>query len=141
MKISRSIFWSFAVLLAAVTLSSFVPAQQAEFRKFLHRSPETRANIITTVMENRLALDEDQVEKAYQINLKYAKMIQPYLQSEEVAQENMEVLTGLNKKRKEELMSLLTPEQTRQVEVIRKKWISRLETILSCLKENEVTNP
>lgn len=141
MKESRSILGVLAVLLVAVTLSSFIPAQPAGLRKFLHRSPETRANIITTIMENQLDLDKQQVEKAYQINLKYAEMIQPYLKDKEVAPKSKEVLINLNQKRVEELKALLTPPQHEKVRKIREEWIERLETILSQLKKNDISNP
>jgi|GEM_PF-1412415 len=129
-----------AALLTVLTLSSFVPGAEGRFRRFLERSPETRANFVTAIMKNRLSLDEAQAEKAYQINLKYAKMSQPYMEKEEISPKTRDELILLNMKRKEELITLLTPEQKDEVEVIRKKWIGRLEIILARLKENDKAN-
>ena len=128
-------------LLAVLILSSFVPAFRGEFPGFLERSPETRANLITAIIKNRLSLDEAQAGKTYQINLKYARMFQPYMERDEISPETRNELIELNKKRKEEIKSLLTPEQIEQTESIRKRWIKRLEIILAQLKENDVTNP
>jgi len=128
-------------LLAVLILSSFVPAFRDEFPGFLERSPETRANLITAIIKNRLSLNEAQAEKTYQINLKYARMFQPYMERDEISPETRDELIELNKKRKEEIKSLLTPEQIEQTESIRKRWIKRLEIILAQLKENDVTNP
>lgn len=129
------------VLLTIITMSSFVPGAECRFHRFLERSTETRANFVTAIMKNRLSLNEAQAEKAYQINLKYAKMSQPYMEKEEISPKTRDELILLNMKRKEELITLLTPEQKDEVEVIRKKWIGRLEIILARLKENDMTNP
>jgi hypothetical protein len=88
------------------------------------------------VMENRLDMDEAQAEKALQINVKYAKLSQPYLKEDGVTMENTGELLTLNQKRSDELKAILTPEQLKKAEEIREKWIHQLETILTHLKEN-----
>lgn len=125
-----------AALLTLIMFSSFAPGRQDGFRELFRRSPETRAQVVTMVMENRLDMDEAQAEKALQINLKYAKLSQSYLKVEGVTMENTGELLALNQKRSDELKAILTPEQIKKAEDIREKWINRLETILVHLKEN-----
>jgi len=127
-----------AALLILIVFSSlaFAPGRQDGFRELFRRSPETRAHVVTMVMENRLDMDEAQAEKALQINVKYAKLSQPYLKKDGVTMENTGELLTLNQKRSDELKAILTPEQLKKAEEIREKWIHQLETILTHLKEN-----
>ena len=127
-----------AALLILIVFSSlaFAPGRQDGFRELFRRSPETRAHVVTMVMENRLDMDKAQAEKALQINVKYAKLSQPYLKEDGVTMENTGELLTLNQKRSDELKAILTPEQLKKAEEIREKWIHQLETILTHLKEN-----
>ncbi len=110
---------------------AFVPGRQDGFRELFRRSPETRAQVVTMVMENRLDMDKAQAEKSLQINLKYAKLSQPYLKEDGVTMENTGELVTLNQKRSDELKSILTPEQIKKAKEIREKWINQLETVLT----------
>jgi hypothetical protein len=127
-----------AALLILIVFSSlaFAPGRQDGFRELFRRSPETRAHVVTMVMENRLDMDKAQAEKALQINVKYAKLSQPYLKKYGVTMANTGELLTLNQKRSDELKAILTPEQLKKAEEIREKWIHQLETILTHLKEN-----
>lgn len=133
---TKKFFTRTIVLLSIVMFSSFVPDRQTGLRDLLRKSPETRAQVVTMAMKNKLDMDEDQAEKALQVNLKYAKLSQPYLKEEGVATEHTDELLVLNQKRGAELKAILTPEQIKKVEDLRKEWIVRLETILTHLKEN-----
>ncbi|MBG0780860.1 MAG: hypothetical protein H0S84_01180 [Bacteroidales bacterium] len=135
MKI-KNIFIGTAALLVIITFSSFAQDRQDGFRELFRKSPETRAQVVTMIMKNRLDMDEAQAEKSLQINLKYAKLSQPYLKVDGGAMENTAELVTLNQKRSIELKAILTPEQIKKTEDIRAKWINRLETILAHLKEN-----
>jgi len=133
---TKNIFIGTAALLVIITFSSFAQGRQDGFRELFRKSPETRAQVVTMAMKNKLDMDETQAEKALQVNLKYAKLSQPYLKVEGVAMENTVELLTLNQKRSAELKAILTPEQITKAEDIRAKWINRLETILAHLKEN-----
>ena len=135
MKI-KNIFIGTGALLVIITFSSFAQSRQDGFRELFRKSPETRAQVITMVMKNKLDMEEVQAERALQVNLKYAKLSQPYLKVEGMAMENTGELLALNQKRSAELKAILTPEQIKKTEDIRAKWINRLETILAHLKEN-----
>jgi hypothetical protein len=137
---TRNILWGILALVAVLGLSSFLPGPREEIQKAFRRSPETRANVITSIMKNRLDLSEAQVEKVYQINLKYAQKLQPFVSSSERPVAISEEATKINEERKEELLAILTPAQHEQADQIRKQWISRLETILERLKQNDFKN-
>lgn len=131
------IVWSLVAVMTFLTFSGFIPGTKGSFPKFFQRSPETRANMLTMVMQNRLNLDEKQSEKAYRVNLKYAQMIQPYLEKGEQVPALNNELMALNQKRKDELKSILTEDQLKEADSIRQQWISRLEIILKQMKENQ----
>lgn len=133
---TKNIFFGTAALLVIITFSSFAQGRQDDFRELFKKSPETRAQVVTMAMKNKLDMDEAQAEKALQVNLKYAKLSQPYLKGKDAATKNTAELLALNQKRSAELKAILTPEQIKKAEDIRKKWINRLETILTHLKEN-----
>ncbi|HCW93447.1 MAG TPA: hypothetical protein DHM44_07175 [Flexistipes sinusarabici] len=132
---TRNIFIETAALLVIITLSSFAQGRQDGFRELFRKSPETRAQVFTLFMKNKLDMDETQAEKAFPVNLKYAKLSQPYLKKEGITAENIAELLALNQKRSAELKKLLTPKQITKAEEIRAKWINRLEIILAHLKE------
>jgi hypothetical protein len=139
MKTKRILHIAIA-LVTLTSLSSFLPDNNTDWQKFFQRSPETRANMITMVMKNSLDLSEEQVEKAYRINLKYAQLNQPYLKNKDNLHEVSDKIEELNNNRKDELKNILTPAQIKKAEDIRLQWIRRLEIILNRLKENDFTN-
>lgn len=139
MKTKRILHIAIA-LVTLTSLSSFLPDKNTDWQKFFQRSPETRANMITMVMKNSLDLSEEQVEKAYRINLKYAQLNQPYLKNKDNLHEVSDKIEELNNNRKDELKNILTPAQMKKAEDIRLQWIRRLEIILNRLKENDFTN-
>jgi len=132
---TKHFFTGMLALLAIVVLSSFMAAKGLDPQRFFQRSPETRANVITTVMKNRLDLNDDQAEKAYAINLRYAQLNQKFIENNPDLEIQPEMV-ALNKQRKDELKALLTPEQEEKAEALRDKLINRLEFVLKQLKEN-----
>jgi len=134
---SRNNLLVILAVIATIGLSSFLPGPKEELRKVLERSPETRANTITTLMKNRLDLNEKQVEEAYRINLRYAQKLQPIVEKGDKQSWPSEIAQTLNKERKEELWAVLTPAQQKKVDQIRKQWITRLEYTLERLKEED----
>lgn len=134
---TRNIFIGTIALLSAILLSSFIQGGQYDLRGVFRKSPEARAQVVTMAMKNKLDMDETQADKAFQVNLKYAKLSQPYLKVEAEPMENTAELLALNQKRSAELKKLLTPKQITKAEEIRAKWINRLEIMLAHLKEND----
>lgn len=134
---TRNILLVILAVIATVSLSSFLPGPKEELRKVFERSPETRANTITTIMKNRLDLNEKQAEEAYWINLKYAQKLQPIVEKRDKQSWPSEIAQTLNQERKEELWAILTSAQQKKVDQIRKQWITRLEYALEKLKEED----
>ncbi len=134
MKAKQIVIGASAVL-AIIILSSFVAGRQANLRQFLERSPETRANLVTGFMERKLELSPAQTEKVYAINLKYAKLNQPYLEKGDDLTLTAELI-DLNQKRREEILPLLNSEQKETATQARQKLIQNLELALNHLKNN-----
>ncbi len=139
MKTKKILFGMAALMLVILALSSFTK-DRSDFQKFFQRSPEMRANVVSEIMKNKLSLNNKQFDKVYQVNLKYAKLSQPYLQEENSGLENKDKLIEINNNRREELKAILTPEQLKQASSIRKQWIKRLEIVLEQLKQNDISN-
>ncbi len=135
MKAKQIVIGASAVL-AIIILSSFVAGRQANLRQFLERSPETRANLVTGFMERKLELSPAQTEKVYAINLKYAKLNQPYLEKGDDLTLTAELI-DLNQKRREEILPLLNSEQKETATQARQKLIQNLELALNHLKTIE----
>lgn len=137
---TRNMLLITVVLLGTIALSSFILEPQAGFHKFISQKPETRAERITTVLKNKLSLNDVQTEKAYAINLRYAQLNQPYLKEANDDFQISQEMIDLNTHRRDELKAILTPEQVEKAEQIRQKMITRLELLLAQLKENDSNN-
>ncbi|QGY44629.1 hypothetical protein GM418_13435 [Maribellus comscasis] len=132
---TRSFLLVALMLGSMLLLNSFKPSPNAEFGQAFKRSPETRANVITGIMKRKLELSDSQVEKAYQINLKYAQKLQPIVEKGDRQSWPSKDAKVLNKERKAELLAVLTPTQKEKVAQMREQLISRLEITLERLKE------
>lgn len=132
---TKHFFAGMLAVLGIIVLSSFAASRVGDFRQLMQRNPETRANVVTMIMKNRLDLNDEQVEKAYDINLKYARLNQPLFEKVDEFEPTPE-FTAQNKQRRNELKALLTPEQARKADELRQKMTSRLELVLDQLKEN-----
>ena len=133
---TKHVVSSIALLITAVLFSSFTLVGHAGFKEYLTNHPETRASLVTTVIKNRLSLTDDQSMKIYGINLKYARLMQPYFESEDGLEANREAAKELNKQRKNEIKELLTKDQLDKIEELKKLAIKKLEILLDELKSN-----
>lgn len=136
----RTLLASLIALLGVVVLSSFVTMQQGSFRETLRHNPEARANCITTIMKDKLSLNSAQFDKAYQINLKYSRLMQSYLKNTQRTPEMKNQMLALNQQRQKELRGVLTTEQLKRANEIRQQWINRLQTIVNRMKANQFSN-
>jgi hypothetical protein len=57
---TKNIFIGTAALLVISTFSSFAQGRQGCFRDIFKKSPETRAQVVTMAMKNRLSMDGEQ---------------------------------------------------------------------------------
>ena len=93
-------------------LSAAASAQQlAELKK---TTPEQRASLLTDMMKARLQLKESQVSKVHDINLKYAKKMQPILEGSDRPFKEVWELKEVNHGKEAELKKVLTPDQFKQ---------------------------
>lgn len=130
------------IALVVMTLLGTVAfGQQIKHHRFMDQSPEMRAGIITKVMKNRLGLTPEQAGKAYRINLKYARLVQPYLPDIVATGRVPEKMLMLKRQRIHELYSLLTPLQRRKFEQLKQQRILKMEKRLTRLKEQHYNNP
>lgn len=94
-------------------LSAAAGAQQAltELKK---TTPEQRATLLTNMMRARLTLTESQVPQVRDINLKYAKKMQPILEGSDRPFREVWELKEVNQGKEAELKKVLTHEQFQQ---------------------------
>ena len=98
---------SLCLLLAAAASAQDL----AELKK---TTPEERAGLLTDMMKARLKLTESQVPQVHDINLKYAKKMQPVLEGSELPFREVWELKEVNHGKEAELRKVLTPEQFQQ---------------------------
>lgn len=132
---TKTFFAGMLALLGIIVLSSFALSNTGNFRQLLQRNPETRANLVTQMMKNRLQLSDEQVEQAYAINLRYAKLNQATFEQPDSFEPTPELATQYQLRRSK-LTALLTPEQQQKADNLRKQAIKRLQFILTQLEEN-----
>ena len=82
--------------------------------------PETRAKKMTEKMKTELSLTDDQYNKMYDINLKYAGKMQDLRKQEGDRQAKMTEMKEINKSRKEEYKAVLSEEQMTKLKEMQK---------------------
>ena len=90
-------------------------------------TPEQRADLLTRMMTARLTLTESQVSSVQDINLKYAKKMQPVLEGSERPFREVWELKDLNQGKEAELKQVLTPEQFQQYLMAKNELRQKLE--------------
>jgi hypothetical protein len=111
---------SLCVLLAAGAWAQGL----AELKK---TTPEQRTTLLTDMMRARLQLTESQVGQVREINLKYAKQMQPILEGSERPFKEVWELQDLNHGKEAELKKVLSPEQFQQYLVAKDELRQKLE--------------
>ena len=112
-------------LTLCLLLSAAASAQGlAELKK---TTPEQRAGLLTDMMKARLKLMESQVSPVHDINLKYAKKMQPVLEGSERPFREVWELKDLNHGKEAELKKVLTPEQFQQYLMAKDEMRQKLE--------------
>lgn len=140
MKTKKKFFVVLSVI-SVILLSSFIHTGSGNHAHFLKNNPEARANIITSILKRKLDLDDNQFDKIYAINLKYARLNQKYIDK----MDGLESISDVKitpeqknqlKQRKLELSDVLNETQKMKVKDLQTKMIQHLETLLTTLKEN-----
>jgi len=79
-------------------------------------TPEQRAGFQTNMMKTKLNLQEPQLTKVAAINLKYARLFQPILKSDEGRFSKLKKAKALQEQKDNELQGVFTKEQYKQYE-------------------------
>ena len=99
----------------------------------LPSDPTERATWVTQWMGDRLVLSEQQRSELQTVNERYAKLIQPILESGASPLEKLKSYGKLMSQRIEETKALLTNEQREAVEDRWRMWKSLLEKFMGIL--------
>ncbi|WP_299241950.1 hypothetical protein [uncultured Aquimarina sp.] len=100
---------------------------------WLEKNPKIRSKKVTEWMMNQLELNEDQVETMKVINLKYAKIMQPILLSEDSILDKWKKAQKINLNRMKESKNILNEHQLALIKKKKAKLKPLLEYILELL--------
>lgn len=100
---------------------SFVIMQASAQKDSTAHSPETRAKSITDKMKTELTLSDDQYNKVYDINLKYAQKNTEALKEEGTRLTKLKTMKADNAEKSKELKAVLTEEQFEKYKSMRKE--------------------
>jgi hypothetical protein len=100
---------------------SFVIMQASAQKDSTAYSPETRAKSITDKMKTELTLSDDQYNKVYDINLKYAQKNTEALKEEGTRLAKLKTMKADNAEKSKELKAVLTEEQFEKYKSMRKE--------------------
>ena len=100
---------------------SFVIMQASAQKDSTAHSPETRAKSITDKMKSELTLSDDQYNKVYDINLKYAQKNKEALKEEGTRLTKLKAMKAENEEKNKELKGVLTEEQFEKYKGMRKE--------------------
>jgi len=96
----------------ALALCAAAPAfAQSQMDKLKNTTPEERATAQTEMMKTKLSLTPEQTPKIADINLKYAKEMDPILKSSERPFRKAREIRDINGRKEAELKQVFTPEQ------------------------------
>jgi anion-transporting ArsA/GET3 family ATPase len=98
--------------LLMMLFSQLAAAQNTNALK--NKTPEERAQLLTSLMKTRLNLDTGQLAQIQTINLKYALKNEPIIKSDANKLTKLKQLKALQKKKEDELKKVFTAEQYKQ---------------------------
>jgi hypothetical protein len=99
----------------------------AQGEKLRETTPEQRAQYQTDFMKSKLNLTPEQTTKVSDINLKYAKRMDPVIKSSEGSLVRMRQARAINAEKDTELKGVLTPDQWQKLEAAREEMRQKFE--------------
>src|SRR5215813_8068574 len=108
MKGMRTIF---AVSLLVASSTGLAAAQLAALK---NTTPQQRATVLTKLMEEKLGLSGETLQKVAAINLAYANKMQPVIQGGGRPLQEMREVKGIDQEKDTALKSVLSPAQFEQ---------------------------
>jgi len=118
---------------AALLIGSAAPAQE----RLANSTPEMRAKIQTELMTKKLGLKADQIPKVQEINLKYARKMQPVLKGNEGPLVKMRAAKAIDQDKEAELGKVLTQEQYQQYLASKQEMREQLEKRIEEKRQGE----
>ncbi len=92
-----------------------------------YKTPEEQAKKLTDKMKSELTLTDTQYQPVYDINLKYANKGQDLMKSTEDKKAKMEAMKSTMADKDNELKAVLTPDQYKKYEGMKKEMKSKAE--------------
>jgi hypothetical protein len=117
----------FVLGFAAILFAGGARAALAQGDKLRDTTPEERAQYQTDFMKSKLGLTPDQTTKVSDINLKYAKRMDPVIKSSEGPLVRMRQARAINAEKDAELKGILTPDQWQKLEASREEMREKYE--------------
>ncbi|HEX2846085.1 MAG TPA: hypothetical protein VHN59_06025 [Chitinophagaceae bacterium] len=117
---------------------SFVIMQASAQKDSTAYSPEARAKNITDKMKTELTLSDDQYNKVYDINLKYAQKNTEALKEEGTRLAKLKAVKAENEEKNKELKGVLTEEQFEKYKGMRKEMKSGMKQVYKKRKTDSV---
>jgi hypothetical protein len=119
---------AFVVAAGSLLLAFVASAQLAELK---NTTPEQRAKALTEMMKTKLALTPEQTDKVANLNLAYAKKMEPLIKGSEGPFVRMREMRQLNQAKEAELKQVLSPQQFENYlaskEEMREKIVDKIE--------------
>lgn len=98
------------ILACAIVVALAAPAG-AQLNMLKKTTPEERASVLTDLMRMKLGLSDDQLAQVSEVNLKYAKKMQPIIEGSDTSFREIWEMREANEGKEDELRKLLTPKQ------------------------------
>ena len=117
----------FALGFAAILFLAGSREALAQGDKLRNTTPEERAQSQTDFMKSKLALTPDQATKVSDINLKYAKRMDPVIKSSEAPLVRMRQARAISAEKDAELKGILTGDQWQKLQASREEMRQKFE--------------
>ena len=98
-------------LAAAVGSRLFALAASAQLDELKNTTPEQRAKALTEMMKTKIGLTPEQTGKVAELNLTYAKKIDPLIKGSAGPFVRMGEMKKINEEKEAELKQILSPQQ------------------------------
>lgn len=121
-------FAAYLVILTALLFAAPAGAQMSELDDLAKTTAEQRADFLTRTMTSELTLTDEQVPKVQALNLKYAQLQQPVLESSGGALTRGRKVKSLNSEKEAALKPLLSDTQWAAYEAGRDKLKQDMQT-------------
>jgi hypothetical protein len=118
------------VLTLATALSLPIVAR-GQLESLKNTTPEERAKIQTDLMKSKLDLTPDQVPKVSDINLKYAKKMEPIIKGSAGPFKEMREMRTINEEKEGELKTVLSADQFKKLQAMKDEMRKKFEERIS----------